>query len=253
MPAAKDEASSPDKTSKTEDGDKADEEECKAEFAPVVQLKETKVQSGEEEETEFYREYCMLYRFDPDEKAWKTRGKGYVKLMQHNETKKVRVILREDKTLKLRMNHIVNPAVELKPNAGSEKSWTWASTDYASYEALEETFAIKFRTEALASDFKKKHDEARKLNGSSEAGEASEATTKEAKSAPSTQEATPAKAKEEKSSSLGSFSFSSPPTSTTLGSPGEFKFGDAAPAAPTTEFSFGGATSTSGFSFSSPS
>jgi hypothetical protein len=106
----------------------------------------------------------LLYRFDKEEKAWKTRGKGNVKLMQHKETKKIRVLLREDKTLKLRMNHTVSPEVELKPNQGSEKSWTWATTDYALDSASEETFAIKFKTEEAAREFKAKHDEARALN-----------------------------------------------------------------------------------------
>lgn len=112
---------------------------------------------------------CMLYVFNKDSQEWKTRGKGNVKLMQHKENKQVRVVLREDKTLKLRMNHFVNPEVELKANMGSEKSWTWATTDYGDDEALEQTFAIKFKTEELAAEFKRKHDEARVLNGGSAA------------------------------------------------------------------------------------
>ena len=122
----------------------------------------------------------MLYRFDKEEKGWKTRGKGNVKLMQHQETKKIRVLLREDKTLKLRMNHTVVPGVELKPNQGSEKSWTWATTDYALEAPSEETFAIKFRTEEAAREFKVKHDEARKINAG---GAAVAATVPEEKEA----------------------------------------------------------------------
>jgi hypothetical protein len=64
----------------------------------------------------------------------------------------------------------VNPSVEMKPNAGSEKSWTWATTDYSNDGAAsEETFAIKFRSEELAREFKRRHDEARALNGGEEA------------------------------------------------------------------------------------
>merc|ERR1719424_2131495 len=93
--------------------------------------------------------------------------------MQHRETKQVRILLREGLTLKLRMNHAVNPSVELKSNAGSEKSWTWATTDFGLGEANEETFAIKFRSEELAREFKSKHDEARKLNGGESTDESS--------------------------------------------------------------------------------
>jgi Ran-binding protein 1 len=142
------------------------EAECSAEFSPVVKLKEVEVDSGEGDEEEIYREMCLLYRFETAEKAWKTRGKGYVKLLRHDKTRQVRIVLREDKTLKLRMNHFVNSLVEMKPTAGSEKSWTWATTDYSNDGAAsEETFAIKFRSEELASEFKRRHDDARALNG----------------------------------------------------------------------------------------
>ena len=71
---------------------------------------------------------ASLYRFDADGKEWKQRGKGvrklreraldgspelfkfrslagYVRFLAHKETKKVRAIFRQAKTLKLRMNH----------------------------------------------------------------------------------------------------------------------------------------------------
>jgi len=49
---------------------------------------------------------AKLYRFDADSKLWKERGTGDVKLLAHKETKKVRLILRQEKTLKICMNHI---------------------------------------------------------------------------------------------------------------------------------------------------
>lgn len=65
-----------------------------------------------------------LYRFSPDTKEWKERGRGDAKLLKHKLTGKVRFVMREEKTLKLRVNHFV--AVDVKPNAGSDRSWTWA-------------------------------------------------------------------------------------------------------------------------------
>ena len=160
----------------------------------------------------------MLYRFDKEEKGWKTRGKGNVKLMQHQETKKIRVLLREDKTLKLRMNHLVVPSVELKPNQGSEKSWTWATTDYALEAPSEETFAIKFKTEEAAREFKAKHDEARKINGGAAAA------------APVSEE------KEEKPAGEAAVA---EPEAAAAGGTGGFTFGGGAAPAPNA-FSFGG-------------
>jgi len=130
-----------------------------------VKLTEKKVDSGEGDEDVAYSQMCMLYRFDNQEKQWKTRGKGLVKLLQHRATNKFRVVLREDKTLKVRMNHFVNPHVELKPVQGGEKAWMWSTTDYAEDEPLAQTFSINFSTAELAKEFKAKHDDARLQNG----------------------------------------------------------------------------------------
>lgn len=141
------------------------EAECTATYTPVVKLTEKKVDSGESNEDCAYQQMCLLYRFDNEEKAWKTRGKGLVKLLQHRVSNKFRVVLREDKTLKVRMNHSVNPVVELKPVSGSDKSWMWSTTDYAEDEPQAQTFSIAFSTADLAKEFKAKHDEARLQNG----------------------------------------------------------------------------------------
>lgn len=53
--------------------------------------------------------------------------------------------MRQDKTLKVCLNHVVNPLIELQPNAGSDRSWVWRTTDYADVnEPKDETFAIRF-------------------------------------------------------------------------------------------------------------
>ncbi len=44
-------------------------------------------------------------RFAPDIKEWKERGIGEAKLLKNRSTGKVRVLLRQEKTNKLVMNH----------------------------------------------------------------------------------------------------------------------------------------------------
>jgi RanBP1 domain len=48
---------------------------------------------------------AKLFRFDSTSNEWKERGTGDVKLLEHKETKKIRLVMRRDKTLKVCANH----------------------------------------------------------------------------------------------------------------------------------------------------
>lgn len=57
----------------------------------------------------FWNKICRkakLYRFDKDGNQWKERGAGTVKLLKHKETGKVRLVMRQSKTLKICANHL---------------------------------------------------------------------------------------------------------------------------------------------------
>ena len=47
-----------------------------------------------------------LYRFDKEGNQWKERGAGSVKFLKHKVTGKVRLIMRQSKTLKICANHL---------------------------------------------------------------------------------------------------------------------------------------------------
>lgn len=47
-----------------------------------------------------------MYRFDKDSNEWKERGIGQAKFLRSKETQKIRFVMRQDKTLKIRSNHI---------------------------------------------------------------------------------------------------------------------------------------------------
>lgn len=49
---------------------------------------------------------AKLFRFDAPSSEWKERGTGDVRLLAHKETKKVRLVMRRDKTLKVCANHL---------------------------------------------------------------------------------------------------------------------------------------------------
>ena len=54
---------------------------------------------------------CRLYRVSDGE--WKQRGTGDVKILKHKSTGKYRVVMRQEKTLKLIANHRLDPTCTL--------------------------------------------------------------------------------------------------------------------------------------------
>merc|ERR1711976_829487 len=78
-----------------------------------------------------------------------------MKILNHRETSHIRALMRQEKTMKVICNHIVDPRIVLKANAGaSDRSWVWNAFDFADGELVEKTFAVKFGDAAGATEFK---------------------------------------------------------------------------------------------------
>ncbi|CAM0142383.1 Ran GTPase binding protein Sbp1 [Umbelopsis sp. WA50703] len=134
-------------------------------FEPVVKLEEVQVKTFEEEEDVLFKMRAKLFRFDKPLKEWKERGVGDVKFLQHKETKKIRLLMRRDKTLKVCANHSVTSEMNLSPNVGSDRSWVWnVAADVSEGEARQETLAIRFANSENANLFKEKFEEVQKIN-----------------------------------------------------------------------------------------
>merc|ERR1711997_551830 len=133
-------------------------------FAPIVQLPEMEVPTGEEEEKEIFKIRAKLFRFDStaEPPEWKERGTGDVKLMTKLSDKgKVRIIMRRDKTLKICANHFIQPWMILKPMKGSDRALMWlVQADFADEEAKAETLAIRFANTENTKKFKDAFDSA---------------------------------------------------------------------------------------------
>jgi Ran-binding protein 1 len=145
-----------------EGGDEAvaPEEEAKVDFKPLVNLKEVEVQTHEEDEETLFKMRAKLFRFEQESKEWKERGTGDVKFLKHKETKKVRLLMRREKTLKVCANHYILPILKLKENAGSDRSWVWTCpNDFADETPKEEVFAIRFANSENAQKFKTSFEE----------------------------------------------------------------------------------------------
>ncbi|XP_049410025.1 ran-binding protein 1 homolog a-like [Solanum stenotomum] len=122
----------------------ADDEDTGAQVAPIVRLEEVVVSTGEENEDPLIDLKAKLYRFDKDGNQWKERGVGTVKLLKHKETGKVRLVMRQSKTLKICANHLVLPTMTVQEHAGNEKSCVWHAPDFADGELKDELFCIRF-------------------------------------------------------------------------------------------------------------
>ncbi|KAK9685730.1 Ran GTPase binding protein Sbp1 [Basidiobolus ranarum] len=135
-------------------------------FEPVIKLDEVEVKTFEEDEESLFKMRAKLFRFDKELKEWKERGTGDVRFLKHQETGKIRLVMRRDKTHKVCANHYVTAEMALTPNVGSDRSWVWNTTaDIADgAEPTAETLAIRFANSENANLFKDKFEEVQKIN-----------------------------------------------------------------------------------------
>ncbi|CAI2179221.1 7746_t:CDS:2 [Funneliformis geosporum] len=134
-------------------------------FDPVIKLDEVEVKTFEEDEDVLFKMRAKLFRFDKPLKEWKERGTGDVRFLRHKQTKKVRLVMRRDKTHKVCANHYITSEMQLSPNVGSDRSWVWnVSADVSDGEAKSETLAIRFSNTENANTFKEKFYEMQELN-----------------------------------------------------------------------------------------
>ncbi|XP_022754392.1 putative RNA polymerase II subunit B1 CTD phosphatase RPAP2 homolog isoform X2 [Durio zibethinus] len=122
----------------------AEDEDTGAQVAPIVKLDEVAVSTGEENEDPMLDLKSKLYRFDKDGNQWKERGVGTVKLLKHQVTGKVRLVMRQSKTLKICANHLVLPTMTVQEHSGNDKSCLWRASDFADGELKDELFCIRF-------------------------------------------------------------------------------------------------------------
>lgn len=113
-----------------------------------------------------------------------------MKLLRHKVNDRVRLLFRQEKTLKVRANHVVMPGTSLKPHSGSDKALVWSAVDFSGEEQATELFCIRFASPERAVEFKGKFEEAmahndRVIGGGGEGGEEGEGEEEAAAASPS--------------------------------------------------------------------
>lgn len=161
-------------TTEEEKTDKAGEDEVKeaestATFEPVVKLEEVETKNGEEDEDVLYSMRSKLFMFGETlldvgtgNKSWRERGIGEVKLLRHKEHQRTRLLMRQEKTMKVIANHALDPRIELEHNVSSDRSWVWSAFDFAGGELVETVFALRFSDSDTANTFRDRFLECQK-------------------------------------------------------------------------------------------
>ncbi|KAJ1860535.1 Ran GTPase binding protein Sbp1 [Coemansia sp. RSA 2703] len=134
-------------------------------FEPIMKLEDVEVKTHEEDEEAIFKMRAKLFRFDTEAKEWKERGTGDVKLLKHNDTGKIRLLMRRDKTLKVCANHYITEEMVLSPNVGSDRSWVWnVAADLVDDVSERQLLAIRFGNSENANKFKEAFEDARESN-----------------------------------------------------------------------------------------
>lgn len=87
---------------------------------------------------------AKLFRWRSSE--WKERGVGVFKLLRHKQTRKIRALLRQDKTLKPVANFMIaeDPLCSIKEHQGSDKMFYFTAYDCSDETPQIEKFVLKF-------------------------------------------------------------------------------------------------------------
>jgi hypothetical protein len=70
----------------------------------------------------------------------------------------LRLLMRRDQVLKLCLNHFLQPEYIFRVK--DRKTWLWVASDYSEGRLEEEKFAVRFKEEEIAAEFKQAIDKA---------------------------------------------------------------------------------------------
>ncbi|KAH8343760.1 hypothetical protein KR059_007337 [Drosophila kikkawai] len=172
-----------------DDGEANNDDNYDPQYDPIIELPdEIVVTTGEESETKLFGERVKLYRYDSDSKAWKERGCGELKVLEHPEMQTFRLVLRQEQVHKLLLNMKITGSLHFEYMGGQKKSFLWAGHNFAADAegkittgGAVEKLACRFAKEEIASLFLAKAnaciERARKLEDSREEQEEQDDTT----------------------------------------------------------------------------
>uniref|UniRef100_A0A7S3W2E6 RanBD1 domain-containing protein n=1 Tax=Strombidinopsis acuminata TaxID=141414 RepID=A0A7S3W2E6_9SPIT len=137
-----------------------------------VELAKVETKTGEETEECIFKMRCKLFRFRDNQ--WKERGIGNCKLLRNKAEKKIRFVMRQEKTLKPVGNFLLSesPLCDLATMKNSaDKAWFWSCNDCSEEEAAIEKLAVRFQNVENSTLFKDAFNAAKEFNIKAKAGD----------------------------------------------------------------------------------
>ncbi|XP_018328177.1 E3 SUMO-protein ligase RanBP2 [Agrilus planipennis] len=183
----------------------AEEHDPCPDFKPIIDLPdEVPLNTGEENEEELFCHRAKLFRYD--NKEWKERGIGKLKILKNKTTGKIRVLMRREQVLKICANHFITKDMILTPMPKSDRAYMWVANDFADEKVVLEKLCVRFKTAEEAEKFAETFEKAKKDINNAFADKLEitnkiETTTKSSISTPQPQ-----------SAGFGGFVFTSTPT-----------------------------------------
>jgi Ran-binding protein 1 len=143
-------------------------------------LEEVEVETGEEEEEVLYSQRAKLFIFaetlldvGTGNKTWKERGIGNIRIMRHRQHLRCRMLMRQEKTMKLIMNHLLLPGLVVVPHVTNDRALVWRAEDFCEGQIKVTDFCIRFADSEIAGTFKdtfsKYQEEMKKLDEGADA------------------------------------------------------------------------------------
>lgn len=74
----------------------------------------------------------------------------------------IRVLMRQEKTMKILINHLLIPGLVLVPHQSNDRAWVWRANDFSEGELKETDFCIRFGDSDKANKFKEEFEKYQK-------------------------------------------------------------------------------------------
>jgi len=133
-------------------------------YSSQVNLPEIPVVTGEEDENALGKFRTKLYRWV--NKEWKERGVGELKLLENKATRKIRVLMRQEKTHKIVANHFITGeklCILSKMNT-NDKAWIWNCFDFSDDKPRMEKLCARFTSVPDWEKFQQEFERCKEVN-----------------------------------------------------------------------------------------